>query len=81
MASSVLTEGPVYLDPRIYCQPCVDQAAAAYLHVLTVTRTRDESMPLFLIEAKEGFEDAILLRREFLNYLLDLAIKTHLAVP
>jgi hypothetical protein len=81
VATSILTAGRARLDSSIYPQDCVAAAATAYSEFLRIESTAGETGAVELdIRVRPGFElRAVQLRREFLNYLLDLSIQHYLA--
>ena len=77
MAPSVLTDGPILFDSAIYPDVCLSLAIEAYRELLQVDRLSSGSdgqlvrlTPLPHLES-----DPLTLRREFLNYVLDLAVQ------
>lgn len=81
MATSLLTGGGIRLDPSLYPQDCAAAAATAYSEFLRIETTTGETGAVELdIIVRPGFElRAVQLRREFLNYLLDVSIQRYLA--
>lgn len=80
MATSILTAGRLILDSSIYPKSCVDAAAAAYAEFLKIAASPAEAdTPDFDIVVLPAFSSkGTQLRREFLNYLLDLSTQHHL---
>lgn len=80
MATSLLTGGRVRLDPSLYPQDCAVAAATAYSEFLRIETTGETGAVELDIIVRPGFElRAVQLRREFLNYLLDVSIQRYLA--
>ncbi len=79
MATSLLTTGPITLDPTVYPQSCVSAAATAYAEFLQLNpvpdtdRSNDFEIVILPAFASNGAR----LRGEFLNYVLDLSIQHH----
>ena len=80
MATSILTAGRLILDSSIYPKSCVAAAAAAYAEFLKLDASPAEAdTPDFDIVVIPAISSkGTQLRREFLNYLLDLSIQHHL---
>jgi hypothetical protein len=80
VATSVLTAGPVEFDPRLYPQSCLEAAAAAYAKFLRVEKTlsEDGAICASLVTFPAFSPREVQIRREFLNYLLDLSIQRYL---
>ena len=80
MATSVLTTGLVAIDPNIYPQSCLEAARMAYAEFLRLDpdpgKTGISVLDIVILPAFSSNETQ--LRREFLNYLLDLSIQHHL---
>jgi hypothetical protein len=80
MATSILTAGHLRLDPSLYPPDCVGAAATAYAEFLRIEPSGAESgavgLNIVVLPAFSARE--VQLRREFLNYVLDLAIQGHL---
>lgn len=81
MATSILTAGCVPLDPSLYPQDCVAAAATAYAEFLRIESSPHETGlgEVDVIVRPDFAPREVQLRREFLNYLLDLSIQHHLA--
>lgn len=82
MATSVLTGGLVRLAASIYPQTCIAKAIEAYREFADVGLLAGEEGEhlLTLAVRPPHLAQEPTLRREFLNYLLDLALQDHLAV-
>lgn len=80
MATSILSAGRVALDPGLYPKGCVEATATAYAQFLRIEPSRKEAgAPELDIVILPGFSSkGVQLRREFLNYLLDLSVQHHL---
>lgn len=79
MATSFLTAGRLILDSNIYPNSCVEAAAAAYAKFLKLDAVREADTLGFDVVVFPTFSSkGTQLRREFLNYLLDLSIQHHL---
>ena len=79
MATGVLTDGPVPLDSSIYPAACIEAAAEAYKEFLSVEPIHSGSVITIVLTplpavASQGDR----LRKEFLNYLLDLSVQYRL---
>lgn len=81
MATSILTSGCVRLDSGLYPQDCVAAAATAYAEFLRIEPSPHETgvVDVDIIVHPDLAPREVQLRREFLNYLLDLSIQHHLA--
>ncbi len=79
-AAVPLTEGVVLLDARIYPEHCIREATSAYTPFLTVTSRANgpHCMSLDIQVQPEHGADALRIRREYLNFLLDLSIRHYL---
>ena len=80
MATSILTTGRVPIDPSIYPQSCLDAARMAYAEFLRVDPNPGKAgtCVLDIVVLPPFSSNETQLRREFLNYLLDLSIQHHL---
>ncbi len=83
MAASVLEHGPIQLDRTIYPEECLLAATEAYRDFLHVERMREENgaRTIEVTVNPAHAPQAPQVRKEFLNYLLDLAIRHHLMRP
>jgi hypothetical protein len=77
VAPSVLTDGPILFDSAIYPDVCLNLAIEAYRELLQVDRLSRESngQMVRLTPLSRSDSDPLSLRREFLNYVLDLAVQ------
>lgn len=68
------------LSPAIYLPECLYEAAAAYQGLCSV-KVISESPAEYAVKISplEGISDENRLVHEFLNYLLDLSLETHLS--
>lgn len=83
MARSPLIEGPITLDKSIYPEECLAAAGEAYRPFLSVHVIQGDSSTQ-TIELAIGPEHSLKaehIRKEFLNYLLDLAFQTRTRAP
>jgi hypothetical protein len=79
MAASALSADPLVLDASLYPDDCVRSAVAAYQPYAEVAIEQREGPELLIsILSKAPASDHIV-RREFLNYVLDLSLRQHLA--
>jgi hypothetical protein len=80
LAASILVDGPIPIDASIYPEACLREAEAAYQEFLTVERLGQEQTMCVvrLVFSPRSSSEALRLRREFLNYVLDLALRHHL---
>lgn len=79
MAPSLLTSGEALLASQFYPKECVEAAADSFKNRLTI-RYRfagDADVMRIEIECSDP-GDALQMRREFLNYLLDLSVQRRL---
>lgn len=79
MATSALSEQPVVLYHSFYDEDCLRSASEAYKSFADVSIEPGDGLSRVTINAIPGASDAVTVRREFLNYVLDLSIKKHLA--
>ena len=79
MATSHLSDGEVILHHAFYNEDCLEAACEAYGKVATVSIEPAEGYSTIAVTPAIGAPDSATLRREFLNYVLDLSIKKHLA--
>jgi len=78
LAPSPLSKGTVVLEHRFYPQDCLAAACEAYREFADITvDTGSDSSAIEITPRSTGSETAV--RREFLNYVLDLSIKAHLS--
>lgn len=77
MAPSVLTDGPILFDSTIYPDVCLNLAIEAYRELLQVDRLPSgfNGQIVRLTPLSRSESDPLSLRREFLNYVLDLAVQ------
>jgi hypothetical protein len=80
MATSILTAGRMRLDPSLYPPACVDAAATAYAEFLRIESIPSESgaLEMSIVTFPAFSAREVQIRREFLNYLLDLSIQRQL---
>lgn len=79
MAASVLTEGKIRFNSSLYPEATLDAARAAYSQFLDMTIEVQDRDWLVSIAPRPGAgNDSLVARREFLNYVLDLALQSHL---
>ncbi len=83
MAANVLENGPIRLDRIIYPDECLVAAIDAYRQFLAIqtsaTDQRTRTVEATINPAHS--QQASKVRKEFLNYLLDLSIQHHLKRP
>ena len=78
MATSSLSEGKVVLHHTLYNEDCLKAACEAYRKFAAVSVERGDGYSTIAMTPVPGASDPETLRREFLNYVLDLSIKKHL---
>jgi len=78
LATSSLSEGKVVLHHTLYNEDCLKAACEAYRKFADVSVERGDGYSTIAITPVPGASDPETLRREFLNYVLDLSIKKHL---
>ncbi len=79
MATSALSEQPVILHHSLYDEDCLRSACEAYKAFAVVSVEPGDGFSKLTIHVVPGAADAVTMRREFLNYVLDLSIKKRLA--
>jgi len=79
LATSALSEQPVVLYHSLYDEDCLRAASEAYENFATVSVETGDGFSKVTVTALPGAPDASTVRREFLNYVLDLSIKKQLA--
>lgn len=79
MATSPLSEGAVVLHHTLYNEDCLKAACEAYRKFADVSVERGDGYSTIAMTPVPGAPDPVTLRLEFLNYVLDLSIKKHLA--
>ena len=67
------------LHHSVYPEDCLTEACEAFKGFAEVSVQRGEGCARISIAPLSSASDLLLLRREFLNYVLDLCIKNHLA--
>ena len=77
MATSSLSEGKVVLHHTLYNEDCLKAACEAYRKFAVVSVERGDGCSTIAMTPAPGGPDPVTLRREFLNYVLDLSIKEH----
>lgn len=81
MAPSLLTTGEALLASQFYPKECLEAAADAFRDRLTIRYHPVGDTPAVRIEIEcIDSSDPLQMRREFLNYLLDLSVQ-HRLVP
>jgi hypothetical protein len=80
MAASVLECGPIPLERTLYPEECLAAAMSAYVEFLAVKVIAEEERARTIqIEIHPACSSqASEVRKEFLNYLLDLAVQHYL---
>lgn len=80
MEFSVLNSGPIHLDKALYPDHCVSVAITAYREYLDIENTGgDNTVRVIQVTIKPPYlPQASTVRKEFLNYLLDVSIQHHL---
>jgi hypothetical protein len=73
-----LSEGKVVLHHTLYNEDCLKGACEAYGNLASVSVERGDGYSTIVLTPTAGAHDPSTLRREFLNYVLDLSIKKHL---
>ena len=79
MAASALSSDTVLLYHSIYPEDCLAEACEAYKTFADVSIERGDVFSAIALTPKVQSPDSVTIRREFLNYVLDLSIKKHLA--
>lgn len=72
----------VRLSKKIYPPACLEQAALAYSSLCSVSISQDTAVERYIeIEISASVEaEETKVAREFLNYLLDLSLESHLGI-
>jgi len=80
MAASVLESGPIFLDRTIYPEECLHSAIGAYRDFLEVEALEGNDRTRTVeVRIKPAYHaESLRVRKEFLNYLLDISIQRHL---
>jgi hypothetical protein len=82
MATSSLSKDQIVLDPTLYPEDCLADTCEAYKEFAAVSIERaagsSKISVTFLTDAPDVVTDVLTLRRELLNYVLDLSIKRFL---
>ncbi len=78
MATSSLSEGNAVLHHTFYNEDCLKAACEAYRKFAAFSVERRDGYSTIAMTPAPGAPDPATLRREFLNYVLDLSIKTYL---
>jgi len=79
VATSLLTSGIVSLDLDLYPEECVREAVDAYKNFLRAeVRKLGPSAASIEIAIIDTAWDPAVVRREFLNYLLDISLRRYL---
>lgn len=79
MATSPLSEGKVILQHTLYDEGCLRAASEAYKPFAIVSVEPGDDCSIITVTPMPDVPDPVRVRREFLNYVLDLSIKKHLA--
>lgn len=77
MATSALSSHPFVLDHALYSEDSLREACDAYRRFAGVIVERGKGQSSVSLTPLDSGADPKLLRREFLNYVLDLSIKRH----
>ena len=77
MAPSVLTDGPILFDASIYSEVCLRKGIEAYKEFLQIDfLSSNPAAQLVRLTPLSGSDpNALNLRRQFLNYVLDLSVQ------
>jgi hypothetical protein len=78
LATSSLSEGTVVLHHTLYNEDCLKAACEAYRKFAAVSVERGDGYSTIAMTPAPSAPDPVTLRREFLNYVLDLSIKEQL---
>ncbi len=80
MAANVLESGPIRLDTILYPDECLAAAIDAYKEFLVIqtSATDERTRTVKAIINPPHIQHASRVRKEFLNYLLDLSIQYHI---
>jgi hypothetical protein len=78
METSPLTDGRIELDGELYPEDCLASALQAYDEFLEAKIEVGSATTFLGLTVRETVEDKTAVRREFLNFLLDLALQRHL---
>jgi 5-enolpyruvylshikimate-3-phosphate synthase len=79
LATSALSEDKVILHHILYGEDCLKAACEAYKAFAVVSVERGDGYASIVVAPAPGAPDPATVRREFLNYVLDLSIKKYLA--
>jgi hypothetical protein len=79
LATSALSDERVLLHHILYDEDCLKAACEAYKTLAVVSVERGDGYSSIAVAPARGAPDPATVRREFLNYLLDLSIKKYLA--
>jgi len=79
LATSALSEEKFLLYHTLYNEDCLKAACEAYKTFAIVSVERGDDYSRIAMALAPGGPDPATVRREFLNYALDLSIKKHLA--
>ena len=79
MATSTLSEEKIHLHHTLYDEDCLKTACEAYKEFAVVSVERGNGYSSISIAPALSAPDRAIVRREFLNYVLDLSIKKHFA--
>ncbi len=80
MATSALSEEKVLLHHALYNEDCLKAACEAYKTFAVVSVEPGDGYSSIAMVPAPGAPDPATVRREFINYVLDLSIKKHLAL-
>jgi hypothetical protein len=79
LATSPLSDEEVVLHHHFYDEDCLAAACKAYEKFADVSVQQGTLSSAVSVVPKPGASDLMTVRREFLNYVLDLSIKKRLA--
>jgi hypothetical protein len=79
LATSALSEEKVLLHHILYDEDCLTAACEAYKTFAVISVEHGDGYSSIAVASAPGAPDPSTVRREFLNYVLDLSIRKYLA--